>query len=63
MIDKEEMIIKGCMFAVNEMVGGGSVKFAHRKGDKWGIIDWREILDYLDNKLKEKEIKDGSNNN
>ena len=49
---KEEMVIKGCMFAVNEMIGNGSNMFAHRKDGKWETMGWREILEYLNDKLE-----------
>lgn len=51
-MNKEKMIIRGCMFAVNEMIGTGSVRFAHRKDGKWETIEWSEIMTELAKKLE-----------
>lgn len=44
---KEEMYLKGCLFAVGDIIEKGSNSFAVRHKGKLVTVSWDEITDWL----------------
>ena len=45
---REDMYISGCLFAVNELIESGSSNFAIRVNDKWELVPWDEIREWIE---------------
>lgn len=45
---REDLYMSGCLFAVNRLIDGGSSSFAIRVNDKWEIVPWDEIREWIE---------------
>lgn len=45
---KEDIYISGCLFAVNRLIENGSSSFAISVNDKWEIVPWDEIREWIE---------------
>ena len=45
---REDMYISGCLFAVNRLIENGSSSFAISVNDKWEIVPWDEIREWIE---------------
>lgn len=45
---REGMYISGCVFAVNRLIENGSSSFAISVNDKWEIVPWDEIREWIE---------------
>lgn len=44
---KEEIYIRGCLYAVDELIEKGSSKYTVKNNGKWVTVSWDEITDWL----------------
>lgn len=45
---REDLYMSGCLFAVNRLIDDGSSSFAIRVNDKWEIVPWDEIREWIE---------------
>lgn len=45
---REGMYISGCLFAVGRLIEDGSSSFAISVNDKWEIVPWDEIREWIE---------------
>ena len=56
---KEDMYISGCLFAVNRLIENGSSSFAISVNDKWEIVPWDEIREWIEKQYGiEQEVEE-----
>ena len=47
-MDKEDIYLLGCLFAIHQLQEKGSSSFAHRVNGKWVTISWSEICTWIE---------------
>jgi len=56
---KEDIYISGCLFAVNRLIENGSSSFAISVNDKWEIVPWDEIREWIEKQYGiEQEVEE-----
>jgi hypothetical protein len=56
---REDMYISGCLFAVNRLIENGSSSFAISVNDKWEIVPWDEIREWIEKQYGiEQEVEE-----
>lgn len=56
---REDLYMSGCLFAVNRLIEDGSSSFAIRVNDKWEIVPWSEIREWIEKQYGiEQEVEE-----
>jgi hypothetical protein len=56
---REDMYISGCLFAVNRLIENGSSSFVISVNDKWEIVPWDEIREWIEKQYGiEQEVEE-----
>lgn len=56
---REDLYISGCLFAVNRLIENGSSSFAISVNDKWEIVPWDEIREWIEKQYGiEQEVEE-----
>lgn len=55
---KEELCIRACRMAVGELIQSGSTYFMYLSFDGRFTIDWLDVVDYLDDLIKQIEYEE-----